>query len=227
MQRVLLIVLAVVVIAAGIATAATIVLTDEDGELVIASPPPASPIPQKTTGMTEASPQPGSDGATSSVPGANRSGEAGGTSPATRTASDVDCDDEPTFCSAVEGASVRAGRRTAYDAEHERPSYSGVPSISLKSEVWNRDDEPADEGDEAVTLHVEVVVANRTDETFTFPKREIVFDLFRNGRRYDRLVTEGDGFDMTPGAKMTGTFDRPIAEDGTYTWQAKTWYHPE
>jgi hypothetical protein len=73
-------------------------------------------------------------------------------------------------------------------------------------------------------IHAVVTVENKTKKTFRFPSREIDLVMTRNGRHFDTITTNGPAFDMTPGTKMTGTFDRPITEDGSYTWQAKLWY---
>ena len=74
-------------------------------------------------------------------------------------------------------------------------------------------------------LHVEVPIENKTKATFVFPKREILLVVTKDGAHFDTLATEGPRFEMPPGAKMTGKFDRPITHDGTYSWQAKTWYY--
>ena len=95
----------------------------------------------------------------------------------------------------------------------------------MHSTIRKPDKSSASIGDQAGSIHVDVTVENKTSKTFHFPQREIVFEIMKDGQHYDTLTTNGAAFDMAPGTKMTGTFDRPITSDGTYTWQAKTWYY--
>lgn len=134
------------------------------------------------------------------------------------------CEREPRFCSAKDGNGVADGK-LARETNGNDPSYEGVPSIDITSESRKNDGTKAAIGQQVGSIHVEVVVRNDTDRTYVFDKREVVLDIFRNGERYDRLVTTGPGFEMTPGGRMTAQFDRPIVEDGTYSWQAKVRYH--
>lgn len=92
----------------------------------------------------------------------------------------------------------------------------GGPTYTMTSTVTKKGD--------GLNLHVELLIENKTSKTFVFPKREIVLVIERDGKSFDTLKTTGEGFSMTPGGKMTGKFDRPISKDGTYTWQAKTWF---
>jgi hypothetical protein len=152
-----------------------------------------------------------------------------------RSAKSVDCDDDQKKCSAVHGA-AREGGDAADPFERSAPSYSGAPTIAMDSDLRTQsapcDDDPAcpdetkaAEGEPFKSIHVEVVVENKTAQTFVFAKREIALDIYREGKLWDTLVTTGEGFNMTPGGKMTATFDRPITTDGDYEWQAKTWYY--
>jgi hypothetical protein len=121
--------------------------------------------------------------------------------------------------------SVEDGRLQIVPFDDPPPNYSGAPKISMTSEFRKQDKSEASAGDEVHSIHVEVVVQNNTEKTFVFAKREIALDIYKDGELYDTLVTSGEGFDMTPGGKMTATFDRPITSDGDYLWQAKTWYY--
>jgi hypothetical protein len=76
-------------------------------------------------------------------------------------------------------------------------------------------------------IHAVVTIENNTKKTFRFPSREIDFVITKDGQHFDTVTTNGAGFDMTPGTKMTGTFDRPITQDGAYAWQAHVWYYVE
>jgi hypothetical protein len=220
MQRTLLIVLAAAVVAAGIATGATIVLTGDEDEVGLSSPLPVpSATPEATTEVIDPSPS----GATASPTARPAATDSKGR--ARRTASSVDCDEEPKLCSKLDGVHVRDGRYDFVSPNDRPPSYRRAATITMTSERRDADDNRAQEGDEAGSIHVLVTVENTTDETLVFPRREIVLDVYRNGRLWDRLITKGPGFEMTPRGKMKGTFDRPLTEDGNYTWQAKTWYY--
>jgi hypothetical protein len=220
----MLIVLAASVVAAALAAGATIVLTDTD-EVAITTPSPlGSPTPESTA---EVSPSPSATESPASSPsesGRTSDDEDPSTAHPTRTASSVNCDKEPNFCSTTHGTTVQDDRYGGLDPEPQ-PGYKDVPKITMRSKVLTTDKTQAQPGDPVESIHVEVVVENDTDETFVFAKREIVLEIRRNGRVIDRLITTGEGFDLTPQGRMTGTFDRPITTDGTYTWQAKTWYY--
>ena len=140
----------------------------------------------------------------------------------------MSCAREPRFCSDKRGSlKVSGGEVDSFKFNDSDTNYSGVPKIDLTSEPRGSDKERAAVGDAVTSIHVEVVVRNDTSRTFVFDKRDIVLEIYRNGNLFDRLATSGDGFEMTPGGQMTGEFDRPIMDDGTYTWVAKTWYHPK
>jgi hypothetical protein len=142
-----------------------------------------------------------------------------------RAANSVDCADEPSFCSSRDEMVVIDDRLESGVEQATDPKRSGAPTIAMTSEVWDPNENDASVGDEVGSIHVEVIVSNSTDETFTFAKREIVLEILKGGKVYDTFSTNGSGFDMTPGTKMTGTFDRPITDDGSYSWRAKVWYY--
>ena len=231
MRRQILIALATAVVAAALAAGATVLLTDDGDDLAVATPPLSTQTPLATTsagatespsatgGSTRPAPAPGSTAA----PATNRPT----TSPSTqiRSAKSVDCDSEENKCSQPYGMSVEDGKLQIVPVDDPPPDYSGVPKISMSSEFRKKDESEASNGDDVHSIHVEVVVQNNTEKTFVFAKREIALDIYKDGKLYDSLVTTGPGFDMTPGGKMTATFDRPITSDGHYLWQAKTWYY--
>jgi hypothetical protein len=224
-QRTLLIVLAAAIVAAGAATAATIVLTDNDrDEVGLTSPlpvPTSSASPEATTEVVTPLIS-GERAAEESVaPASTRTARPR----ATRSASSVDCENEPKFCGPREAVNVSDDRYDFVTTSGQLAEYPGAAKITMDTEIRDADDNEAQDGDEAGSIHALVEVENTTDRTLVFPKREIVLDIFRNGRLWDRLITKGPGFEMTPGGKMKGTFDRPLTEDGEYTWQAKTWYY--
>jgi hypothetical protein len=231
MQRSILIALATAVVAAALAAGATILLTDDD-DLAISSPPitTQTPIatastdvtssPSATDSSTRPAPAPGQ----SSAPAATASSQSSPSVPI-RSAKSVDCDDEEQKCSQPYGMGVEDGKLQIVPVDDPAPNYSGVPKISMDSEFRKKDQTEASNGDELHSIHVEVVVQNNTEKTFVFAKREIALDIYKDGELYDTLVTSGEGFNMTPGGKMTATFDRPITSDGDYLWQAKTWYY--
>jgi hypothetical protein len=229
-QRSILIALVTAVVAAALAAGATILLTDDD-DLAISSPPIATESPFATASASVASPSaPG--GSVQPAPAPGRTSAPATTSSATqppstqiRSAKSVDCDDEESKCSRPYGMNVEDGKLHIVPFDDPSPDYSGVPRISMTSEFRKDDKTQAKEGDDLDAIHVEVIVENKTEETFVFAKREIVLDIYRDGKLYDTLATTGEGFNMTPGGKMTATFDRPITADGDYLWQAKTWYY--
>ena len=227
MQRSILIALATAVVAAVLAAGATILLTDDD-DLAISSPPFATESPLVTSSSAPSSPA--TDRSTEPAPAPGRTNgpaSAGTATPSVqiRSAKSVDCEDEANKCSRADGMRVDGGRVSEAPVDDPPPNYSGVPTISMTSQFRKKDMTGASEGDELHSIHVEVTVQNRTEDTFVFAKREIALDIFKDGKLYDTLVTSGEGFNMTPGGKMTATFDRPITTDGDYLWQAKTWYY--
>jgi hypothetical protein len=228
MQRTLLIALAAAVVAAGIAAAATIVLTGDD-DVNVASPlPTAVTTAEATADVETASPDPdASPGATDDATDAPDPGADPTAAPGVkiRAAKDVDCRKEPEFCSSGDSIMVADDTLTKEPLEGDDRTSKSRPTIKMDSVVWDPDKEEAGNGDEIGSIHVEVTVSNASQDTFVFAKREIVLDLYRNGKLYDSFATKGDGFEMTPGSKMNGTFDRPITEDGEYAWQAKVWYY--
>ena len=228
MRRQIVVALVTAVVAAALAAGATVLLTDDD-DLALSSPPLVTPTPSAraepdtsspsaTGGSTRPAPAPGRTG--TPAPASTSSPSAG-----VRSATTVDCDTEENKCSQPSGMTVEDGKLHIVAVDDPAPDYSGVPKITMTSEFRKQDDTKASEGDEVHSLHVEVVVQNNTEKTFVFAKREIAFDIYKDGTLYDTLVTTGPGFNMTPGGKMTGTFDRPITSDGDYLWQAKTWYY--
>ena len=230
MQRSILIALATAVVAAALAAGATILLTDDD-DLAFSSPPIATESPLATASDLPSSPSV-TNGSTEPAPAPGRTDTPATTSAATstpsvpiRSAKSVDCDDEANKCSRADGMRVEAGRVYEAPVDDPPPNYSGVPTISMTSQFRKEDKTSASEGDELHSIHVEVVVQNKTEKTFVFAKREIALDIYKDGKLYDTLATTGEGFNMTPGGKMTATFDRPITSDGDYLWQAKTWYY--
>jgi hypothetical protein len=229
MQRSILIALATAVVAAALAAGATILLTDDD-DLVVSSPTPTI-SPLVTASADPASPS-ATDGSVEPAPAPGRTGTPAATTASTlppstqiRSAKSVDCDDEANKCSRPAGMAVEDGKLHIVPIDDPTPNYSGVPTISMSSEYRKKDESKASEGDDVSSIHVEVVVQNKTESTFVFAKREIALDIFKDGKLYDSLATTGEGFNMTPGGKMTATFDRPITSDGDYLWQAKTWYY--
>jgi hypothetical protein len=230
MQRTLLIAVASAVVAAGIATTATVLLTgDDDPDVAIASPSPTAtaaattdvqtPAPTSSPVATE-----GDDGDATAEPDETTAptAEPGVT---IRAAKNVDCGDEPAFCSSSDEMELLDERRLDSFEQSGDPKSTSRPTITMTSEVRKPNKQKASEGDEVGAIHVEVVVTNASDDTFTFAKREIVLEILKGGKVYDTFSTTGTGFDMTPGTKMNGTFDRPITEDGSYSWRAKIWYY--
>lgn len=229
MQRALLIGLAAVVVAAGIAATATIVLMGDDDTQAVASPALSPIATAQVEGSVETS-SPGFDGTTRTETTAWSERPAATVATASprvevSAARDVDCQEDPAFCSSVDEMAVAGGRLDEPLDEAPDTKRESRPTITMRSRVLGPDEGEASEGEEVGSIHVEVVVSNSTESTFVFAKREIVLEIFKGGRLYDSYATKGDGFDMTPGSKMTGTFDRPITQDGTYTWRAKVWYY--
>jgi hypothetical protein len=228
MQRTVLIALATALVAAALAAGATILLTDDD-DLAITPPPVTTATPLATASVSAASPSAGGSAQPAPAPGGtNAPGASSRTLPPStqiRSAKSVDCDDEEKKCSQPYGMSVDDGKLHIVPFDDPPPDYSGAPTISMTSEFRKKDQTKASEGDALHSIHVEVVVQNKTERTFIFAKREIALDIYKDGKLYDSLATAGEGFNMTPGGKMTATFDRPITSDGDYLWQAKTWYY--
>jgi hypothetical protein len=222
MQRTLLIVLATAVVAAGIAAGATIMLTGDD-ELAINSPLPTF-TPVATLDVTSPTPEPSATDQADETEEPDDTDEPGSTDePAAtdgvkiRSAASVDCDDEPEFCSGTDSVVVDDGEQSDFK-EAVDPGSNTRPTISMQSDVTEK-------SGKVDRIEAEVVVENKTDDTFRFAKREVVLDIFRNGKLWKRLDTDGAGFDLTPGGKMTGSFEQPVTDDGTYSWEAKVWYY--
>jgi len=236
MQRNVLIALVAVVVAAGVAATAAIVLDDGDDTVALGSPSP-SLTPAATSEVVTASPSPGTSPTPTATPAGSATAGPAGSSPTpaptittkpgvtVRSASSVDCEDEPKFCSAGEGMELDGDRIVTSRSQPQTVAYDDVPNITMSTELRESNNSEAEASDPITSLHVEVLVRNETQRTFVFAKREIVLEIFRNGKRYDSFATKGPGFEMTPGSEMTGTFDRPITEGGEYTWQAKVWYY--
>jgi hypothetical protein len=232
MQRSILIALATAVVAAALAAGATVLLTDDD-DLAISTPPITTETPLPSAPEPAASVSPSATGESLRPAPAPGQSDAPATTAASqpspsvpiRSAKSVDCDDEEKKCSQPYGMSVEGGKLQIVPVDDPAPNYSGAPKITMTSEFRKKDQTKASNGDEVHAIHVEAVVENNTEQTFVFAKREIALDIYKDGKLYDTLVTTGPGFSMTPGGKMTATFDRPITSDGDYLWQAKTWYY--
>lgn len=235
-QRTLLIALVVAVAAAAAGAIGTIVLTADDtgSPAAAASPSASAPAPSAavTADVQTASPSAGAtdrspDTPTTASPPPPSSDPGSSPTPKVtiRSAKSVDCDDEPAFCSSTDGMVVADGRTLTSFNEASDQKRTTRPTISMDSAALDADKETVGEGATISSIHVEVVVSNTSKETFRFARREIVLDVFRNGERYDSFATEGSGFDLTPGSNMTGTFDRPITDEGTYSWRARVWYY--
>jgi hypothetical protein len=235
MQRTLLIVLATAVVAAGIATTATILLTgDDDPQTILASPsasPVATPdatdepsVSPKASVSPEATDDPSEPSATSGAR-TTSTPEPRDDDVTIRAAKSVDCDDEPKFCSSEDAAVVEDERLKSQPVSGSDPSSSSYPTIVMTSEIRKDSKSKTSVGGAARFIHVDVVVTNKTDDTFRFAKREVVMELYRNGKLLDQFATTGEGFDMTPNSKMNASFDRPVLDDGTYRWRTKVWYY--
>lgn len=231
MQRTLLIALAAAAVAAGVAAAATIVLTDNDEEIALASPSPSATVVATASVETpspSATAAPTDDGSATNGPAPPRA-TARPTPPpgvTVRSAESVDCEKEPRFCSPMEEATLNDDRTVDSRSSGQPQLSQSQPTISLSSELRESNKSEAEANDAVSSIHVEVLVENNTKRTFVFAKREIVLDLFRDGKLFDSFSTTGDGFEMTPGSRMNGTFDRPITKGGSsYSWQAKIWYY--
>jgi hypothetical protein len=184
-------------------------------ELTIESPPPSasvSPSPAATPSPTAtASASPSGSPAASASPKAKPTP----TPHPVRAVSSVNCNDtsDQQFCSRKDGVIVQNGKGTEGPANPSPTPGPDEATIAMRSSYSNGD------------IHVVVTITNKTSKTFHFPAREIEWDATRNKQHFATLTTHGAGFDMPPGAKMTGTFDQHVTEDGIYVWQAKTWYY--
>lgn len=230
MQRTVLIALVTAVVAAGIAATATIMLTGDDDETVAL--PTLSPGVTPGVNSTVETPAPSPGGPPATTAASARSPAASPAATATpartveiRSAKSVDCEREPRFCSGKETVTLDAGRRRTSHSVPQTVKRDDAPTIAMTSELQESNGSAAESGDAVAAIHVEVEVTNSTDRTFVFDKREIVLEIYRNGRLFDSFSTKGEGFELTPGSKMTGEFDRPISQSGEYTWQAKIWYY--
>ena len=234
MQRTILVAVVTALVAAGISAGATILLTDDDTLSIASALPTTSPLvvedteepsalPTGTDDGVEPAPAPGTGGSEPDDGGDDDGDEGDGAT--IRSASSVDCEKEAKKCSPEHAVDVSDDEVEGSLHRDDPPSYSGVPTITMTTELRKNDDSEADDGDELGSIFVEVLVENKTDETFVFNKREVALDIYRDGKLVQTLVTEGAGFDLTPGGKMNATFDRPITSDGEYEWQAKIWYY--
>ncbi len=134
----------------------------------------------------------------------------------TRTVSSVDCTkpSDAQFCSR-KGDTVFTNGTFTPPKNAGPVSHPNAATITMDSTLGSS------------KIHAVVTIENKSSRTFHFPSREIDFEITRDGKHFDTITTSGAAFDMTPGTKMTGTFDRPISENGTYAWQARVWYWVE
>jgi len=223
MQRNVVIPIVGGVLAAVVLVAAILVIghRHKSSEITITSPAASvTPVPPPTespgaTSSPMATPTPSASGSpkasASSAPAT--SAKPTPTPHATRPVSSVDCSKEPKYCSKLDGAVMKNKKASTPPQNPQPASYPDSATITMKSTVTG------------TMVHVVVTVENKTKKTFHFPDREIQWDITKNGKHLDTLTTHGAAFDMAPGGKMTGTFDEPIPDDGTYLWQAKTWYY--
>jgi len=132
-----------------------------------------------------------------------------------REVSSVNCysSADAKYCSKPDQAGYANGSFSTQPSNPAPTSYPDAATISMQSTASNSN------------IHVVVTVENKTQKTFHFPKREIDLVILKDNKSYDTLATHGDAFDMAPGTKMTGTFDLPVTQSGTYSWRAKTWYY--
>jgi len=196
-------------------------------DVTISTPPPSqsatvtfAPVTSPTASASaapSASPSPAASTAASATP----HGTPGPTAKPTptphpvRAVSSVNCSNasDAQYCSKSDQATYANGSFTTQPTNPTPTPYPNTATISMQSSVTNSN------------IHVVVTIENKTSKTFYFPKREIDLVVLKNNSSYDTLATNGAAFTMSPGAKMTGTFDLPLTENGTYSWRAKTWYY--
>jgi hypothetical protein len=215
MRRVILIGAVVAVIVSGCG--------EEDGAptptpLVLATVSPAASASPGATGLT---PSATSSGAQSP----SASGQPGAT--ATRDAKAVDCEKEPNFCSKSVSMTVSGSKVASVPQEKVESGGSSTLKITMVSRAEAPGGDQSGLGDDLNKIHVEVTVANDTDRTFVFAKRDVSLLVGRDGSKYEELSTTGEAFDMTPGSKMFAKFDVPINDDGRFRWIARTWFYPK
>lgn len=186
---------------------------------VVPSPTPSASAPATPTASATAS----AAASGTAKPGATPAP----TAHPTRAVSSVNCKNasDKKYCSQIDGAVRSNGKLTAAPTNKGSTTGPDQATITMKSTIQKGDKSTASVGDEATYIHVEVTVENKTSKTFRFPQREIILEIVKDGSHLSTLSTHGAGFDMAPGTKMTGTFDQKIQSDGTYNWQAKTWYY--
>lgn len=238
----------------GVASTAIVVRNDDGPDVAASSPTPfvfatPSPTPVPTASATpEVSPSPSASPAatpavtpapTSTAPATTPRPTAttggGGTTPTTRSPSSVNCGAEPYFCSGIERMVVVNGTlQTRSSSPPANPP--GQPTWTMTSRVLDQSGGDAATGERAEVLKVDVLIKNNTNRTFVFPKVEILLDVFRDGSRIIRVPSsENRSFEMRPNTSMTATFTVRLpqsgappnnrTQDGTYQWQAKTWYY--
>ena len=200
-------------IAAGLVLIAVLFLVGRHHSTteVAISTPSATPLP---TVFVTASPTPTVTPSASPAASASPGAKPTATPHPIRSVSSVDCSapSDMQFCSRKDGSTYANGAFT--------PPQNAGPVSSPNGATFTMQSTTA-----SGKIHAVVTIENKTNKTFRFPSREIDFEITKDGQHFDTVTTTGPGFDMTPGTKMTGTFDRPITEDGTYAWQARVWYY--
>jgi hypothetical protein len=120
---------------------------------------------------------------------------------------------------------IREQRLRSRTSTRHQIDYSSVPRTTMTWTILHPANREAHRGDKVSKLVVNVEIRNDTDKTFVFPNREVALAVVRNGRTFHELVTEGEDFQMAPGARLNARYDIPIAYDGEYSWRAKTWFY--
>ncbi len=217
MQRNLVLPIAGGIVAALVLVGALLLIghRHKTADLTIESPPPSASL-SPTPGVT---PSPSASASPTTSPAASASPKATAKPTPTphpvRAVSSVNCDDQADqkYCSRKDGVIVSKGKSTQGPVNPSPTPPPDQATITMQSSFSNNN------------IHSVVTVENKTKRTFHFPSREIEWDVTRNKQHFATLTTHGAGFDMAPGAKMTGTFDQKVNSDGVYVWQAKVWYY--
>lgn len=214
--------------AAIIAAACYLLLTDDHeplavGDLPTASaaatttPPPLTLTPSSPTPTPSASPQASAKPTPTPTTGPR---------PSFVPASSVDCGNTPSFCSPTEGTlELKDDKLVTSGTTQHGGDYSAVPNTTMTTRIISDGGGDASNGDKVSKLEIVVEVRNDTNDTFVIPDREIILRVDLNGRTLHEIGTNGADFEMRPGAALTARYDIPIANDGKYSWRARTSFY--
>ncbi len=231
MRRGVIQVFAAIVAAGIIGTALTVLLWDDDDPIAMSSPTPSATatgttappltLPPSATPAASATPS-----ATSSATSTPTTGPSGGTPPPVQSASSVDCNRTPSFCTSTTGTmEIRDDKLVTSGTTQHSVDYSSVPNTTMTWHITKEGGGDAQNGDDVDRLLVTVEIHNDTNSTWVVPRREVVLIVKLDGEELHKLVTNGPDFEMRPGGRLTARYTIPLAFEGKYSWRGNSAFY--